>query len=52
MELTYTTEKSEKETIKLFLRRRGFLLGLQLPETKPPWITIRKNTPSALTESR
>ena len=28
MELTYTTEKSEKETIKLFLRRHEFLLEL------------------------
>ena len=30
MELTWTTEKSEKETVKLFLRRRGFLKDLRL----------------------
>ncbi len=28
MELTWTTEKNEKETIKLFMRRRGFLREL------------------------
>ena len=30
MELTWTTEKSEKETVKLFLRRRGFLNVLRV----------------------
>ena len=34
MELTYTTEKSEKETIKLFLRRRGSLKGWLLMELR------------------
>jgi len=30
MELTYTTEKSEKETVRLFLRQWGFLRDLRL----------------------